>query len=65
MEFIPHTGNSCPVPSMTVVSYRTVVEIDGIDNISAHGYFPMLAGRIDWTNRPVVGRIHSYRVIEK
>ena len=56
-EFIKHTGNNCPVPPSTLVSYRTIN-----DEVSlSHEHYPVYAGDIDWSDRPQVGRIFDYR----
>ena len=55
-KFIKHTGNNCPVPPLTLVSYRTIN-----DEVISHEHYPVYACNIDWSDIPQVGRIFDYR----
>jgi len=67
IEFITHTGTSRPVPIGTYVIYRTVSECNkaGVASISNIIHQPMLAENIDWTDKPVLGRIYEYAAVDE
>ena len=66
--FITHSGISRPVPVGTYVIYRTVTEGHydiGVLKYSNIIHLPMLAENIDWSEKPVLGRIYDYAIVNK
>lgn len=64
-EFIKHTGNKCPVPPDTKVSYRTTNDEVAL----SHAHIPVRAIDLNWQTdgkggkAPVVGKIVEYRIV--
>lgn len=59
LNFIPHTGNNIPVPSSALVVYRTTSE----DTPRSHIHAPTYAHKLNWSYRPIIGRILEYAVV--
>lgn len=59
LNFVRHTGETCPVSEMSWVVYTTTSP----ENRHSHVHVPMLAGDLIWTNGPHMGRIFEYAVV--
>lgn len=59
-EFIKHVGNVMPVPMLTRVAYRTTNEKVRV----SHVHMPIFAGDVNWSDKPSIGRIFDYKVVD-
>lgn len=58
-DFITHVGERCPVPPYSIVVYRTTSKHRLVSHVHGH----VLAGVLDWSKKPQMGRILDYAVV--
>lgn len=59
-EFIKHVGNVSPVSMRSRVVYRTT----NAEVAVSHVHMSACAGDLDWSDKPSVGRIYDYKVVD-